>query len=199
MRASPVLAAQARRLNRQAGAPAIPSLFFLTDPERTPDPVAVGKHLPRGAAIVFRHFGAADRERVAHRLAALCRVRGLLLLIAADPALALKVGAAGVHWPERLAPPIRTPGFALVTAAAHGPAALSRAAAMQADAAILGPVFATRSAAGNAPLGLFHSSQMARAARLPVIALGGVNVSTARLLSGRGFVGLAAVDGFADA
>jgi thiamine monophosphate synthase len=38
---------------------------------------------------------------------------------------------------------------------------------------------------------------MARMARLPVIALGGVNAETARRLTGRGFAGLAAVDALA--
>ena len=49
---------------------------------------------------------------------------------------------------------------------------------------------------GNPPLGLFHASQMARSARLPVVALGGVDARSARCLSGRGFAGIAAVDAF---
>lgn len=69
-----------------------------------------------------------------------------------------------------------------------------RAAALGMDACVLGPVFATRSASGNAPLGLFRASQLARAARMPVIALGGVDADKARRLAGRGFAGIAAVD-----
>ena len=34
-----VLAALARRLNREAGNPPIPALYFFTDPVRTPDPM----------------------------------------------------------------------------------------------------------------------------------------------------------------
>ena len=71
------LAAQARRLNLDAGAPAIPSLYFFTDPVRTPDPLASAARLPRGSAIVYRHFGAPDRARTARKLARLCRARGL--------------------------------------------------------------------------------------------------------------------------
>ena len=188
------LAAQAQRLNRDAGAPAIPALFFFTDPKRTPDPCAIAQRLPRGAAIVYRHFGAADRAQTARKLAALAASRGLVLLIAADPELAQRVGAGGVHWPERFAP-VRGPGF--MTVSAHGAEGISRAAAAGADACVLAPVFATRSASGNAPLGLFHASQLARAATTPVVALGGVNANTARRLSGRGFAGVAAVDAFA--
>ncbi len=188
-----VLAGLARRLNHEAGAPAIPALYFFTDPKRTPDPFAAAALLPAGTALVYRHFGAPERARIARGLAALCRARGLVLLIAADPALARRVGAAGVHWPERLLP-TRRRGMGLVTAAAHSPAALTRAARFGADACVLGPVFATASAPANAPIGLFRASQWARGAGMPVIALGGVSAGNAARLAGRGFAGLAAVE-----
>jgi thiamine-phosphate pyrophosphorylase len=127
-------------------------------------------------------------------LARVCRQRGLVLLIAADPKLARMVGADGVHWPEARLPEQRDARAWLVTAAAHSAPAVARAAAFGADACILGPVLPTRSSSGRRSLGLFHASQIARAARLPTIALGGVNARTARLLAGRGFVGCAAVE-----
>jgi thiamine-phosphate pyrophosphorylase len=197
MRSRDALAVQARRLNHEAGAPGIPALFFFTDPHRTPDPIVAAKRLPRGTAVVFRHFGAPDRARTARRLAAACRSRGLVLLIAADPELARRVGADGVHWPEGLIPHRRDTAFRLVTAAAHSAPALTKARVATFDAAILAPVFPTRSPSGNPPLGLFHASQLARGAGLPVIAMGGVNADTARRLAGRGFAGVAAVEALA--
>lgn len=188
------LAASARRLNLEAGAPAIPALFFFTDPRRTRDPVAVARRLPRGTAIVYRHFGAPERAHVARQLVSIARGRGLIVLIAADPELAQRCGAHGVHWPQALAPSRR--GAGLVTVAAHDAGALSRAQALGADAAVLAPVFETRSRSGNEPLGLFRASQLARSVQLPVIALGGINASNATRLSGRGFAGCAAVDAF---
>ncbi|HYD89553.1 MAG TPA: thiamine phosphate synthase [Vitreimonas sp.] len=188
------LAAQAQRLNRDAGGPAIPALFFFTDPKRTPDPCAIARRLPRATAIVYRHFGAAERAQTAGKLASIARARGLLLLIAADPELAQRVGADGVHWPERLT---AARVGRLMTVSAHGAEGLARAEAAGADACVLAPIFPTRSASGRPPLGLFRASQLARAARTPVIALGGVNADTARRLGGRGFAGLAAVDAFA--
>ncbi len=189
-----VLAALGRRLNREAGAPALPSLFLFSDPERMPGLVAAARRLPPGSAVIYRHFGAPGRQHTAHALAALCRRRRLILLIAADPELAARVGADGVHWPEGRLPTARaTPG--LVTTAAHSASALARAYSMGADAAILSPVFAARS--GRAPLGLFRAGQLARTAPLPVIALGGVNQDNARLLAGRGFSGIAAVGALA--
>lgn len=187
----------AARLNREAGHPAIPSLYFFTDPVRTPDPVAIARRLPAGAAVVYRHFGAVERHWTARRLARLCRTRGLILLIGADPELARRVGAAGVHWPERLLPEARGGEFALVTAAAHTTEAVAAANRVGVDACILGPIFETSSVSGNAPLGLARAERIARAAGLPIIALGGIGAANVRALFGRGFAGLAAVDALA--
>ncbi|MGD9982481.1 MAG: thiamine phosphate synthase [Hyphomonadaceae bacterium] len=198
MRSHRVLASLAARLNRDAGAPAIPSLFFFTDPERTPDPVAAAQRLPRGTVVVYRHFGAPERVGVARRLSETCRSRGLVLVIGADVELARRCHAAGVHWPERLMPIQRGGEFRLVTAAAHGAAAVAAAARARLDACVLSPVFPTRSAAERQPLGLFRASQIARASPIPVIALGGVRDARARQLVGRGFAGLAAVEALVD-
>src|SRR5262245_65269169 len=131
------LAALAARLNRAAGAPAVPALYVFTDPERTPDPVGVARRLPRGTAVVYRHFGASERTGTARALAAIARARGLVLLIAGDPELAARVGAEGVHWPQRMIPDGR--GAGLVTVAAHDAAGLAQAAALGADAVGVGP------------------------------------------------------------
>jgi len=188
------LASLAARLNREAGAPPAPALYFFSDPERTPDPVAAAQRLPRGTAVVYRHFGAADRARAARQLVRVSRARGLVLLIAGDPDLARRVGADGVHWPEALLPAQRDGEAWIVTAAAHSADAVQRASAFGADACVLAPVFPSHSRSGNEALGLFRATGIARAAAIPVIALGGVNARTARLLAGRGFAGFAAVD-----
>ncbi|HEV7384864.1 MAG TPA: thiamine monophosphate synthase, partial [Phenylobacterium sp.] len=65
---------------RKRGLPqALPTLLFFTDPERTPDPEAIARRLPRGAAIVYRAFGAADAAERGARLASVARRRGLTL------------------------------------------------------------------------------------------------------------------------
>ncbi|MEZ5959590.1 MAG: thiamine phosphate synthase [Hyphomonadaceae bacterium] len=199
MRSVHGLAATAARLNRDAGAPAIPSLFFFTDPERTPDPISVAQRLPRGTAVVYRHFGAEDRIKIARKLAAVCRSRRLVLLIGGDDELAHACGADGVHWPERLMPSERGADFQLVTAAAHGARSAAKASAAGFDACVLSPIFETRSAAARETLGLFSASQIARASAIPVIALGGVNARNVTRLSGRGFAGVAAIDALMDA
>lgn len=196
MRSVHGLAAIAARLNRDAGASAIPSLYFFTDPARTPDPVAVARRLPRGTAVVYRHFGAEDRVQVARQLATLCRSRALVLLIGADTELAQTCGADGVHWPERLMPGERGGAFRIVTAAAHDAKAVARASAAGFDACVLSPIFPSASASAQTELGLFRASQIVRASAIPVIALGGVTERNAARLSGRGFAGVAAVEAF---
>jgi thiamine-phosphate pyrophosphorylase len=173
----------------------LPRQWFFTDPARTPDPVAVARTLPRGTAVVYRHFGAADRASVA---AALRRVRGLVLLIGADPALADLIGADGVHLPERLAKEAarlkRRRPYWLVSVAAHSARALRMAAG--ADAAVLSPIFLSRSPSAGAPIGLIRAARLARTAPVPVIGLGGVTPLRARALLRRGFAGAAGIDWF---
>ncbi|MDX2233589.1 MAG: thiamine phosphate synthase [Hyphomonadaceae bacterium] len=181
-----------------ARSPPLPALWLFTDPVRTPDPLALLDRLPRGSAVVYRHFGAADRATTAARLAAACRRRGLVLLIGADPALALRAGADGVHLPERMGRDAgrlkrRRPGW-IVTAAAHGGGAVHRARG--ADAAILSPVFASRSPSAGPPLGVHRAVRLMRRARTPVVALGGVSLRRARALKRLGFAGSAGVDVF---
>lgn len=192
MRAAAVLGRQRRARKPPA------RLFFLTDPERTPDPEAIAERLPRGAAIVYRAFGAPDAEPVARRLRAIARRRGLLLLIGADERLAARVGAHGLHLPERLAaqaPAIRArrPGW-VVTAAAHSEVALRRAARARVDAAIVSSLFTSRSGSAGRALGPARFAQLVRTSHLPVIALGGVKASNARRALATGAAGLAAVE-----
>lgn len=177
-----------------------PRLLVFTDPQRTPEPEAVARALPRGAALVYRSFGARDAEAVAARLVAQAHARGALVLIGADPALAARVGADGVHLPERLASRARAVRSRnrrwIVTAAAHSPAAVRRAKAAGADAVVVSAVFPSRSPSAGPPMGALKLAGVVRGAGLPVYALGGVNDRTAGRLRGVGVAGLAAVEGF---
>ena len=175
----------------------LPALLFFTDPERTPDAEAIAETLPRGAAVVFRAFGAADAVEQGRRLKAIARRRGLVLLVGADAKLAAAIGADGVHLPERLAHrarSVRRPGWT-VTAAAHSLRAARAAQAAGADAAVVSAVFPSRSPSAGPPIGPIRLARLARDAGLPVYALGGVDNKKARRLLDAGLVGLAAVDG----
>ncbi len=173
----------------------LPALFYLTDPERTPDPAATAKHLPRGCGIIYRHFGAPERKRTARTLSEITNTHGLYLLIAADPELAESVSAHGVHWPEaRLSQAREWQGkFALNTASAHSAPAITQAAQAGMDAALVSAVFASDSASAGPALGVAAFRELVRAADLPVYGLGGINADTAGEIAD--YAGLAAIDG----
>jgi thiamine-phosphate pyrophosphorylase len=176
----------------------LPRLWLVTDPARLPDPLAAAARLPRGSGIIYRAFGSADALGAAKALQDLTRRRGLTLLIGADEALAAAARADGVHLPERLTARARLirarhPRW-IVTSAAHSGHALRRAKTAGCDAALLSPVFPSRSASAGRPLGLVRFAGLARSSAMPVIALGGVTNETAPGLVRAGAYGLAAVE-----
>jgi thiamine-phosphate pyrophosphorylase len=155
--------------------------------------------LPRGSAVIYRAFGSGDAETSGRQLRQLARARGLVFLVGADPRLASRLKADGVHLPERLmrlAPRLRQaqPNW-LITTAAHTPRAVAAAARLGLDAALVSSVFASDSPSAGAPLGPLRFARLARAARLPVVALGGIEVRKARRLANSGAAGLAAIAG----
>jgi thiamine-phosphate pyrophosphorylase len=174
----------------------------VTDTARMADPAAVAARLPRGAALVFRHYEHPDRPALGHRLAAVCRRRGVTLLVAGDWRLAARLKADGLHLPEGMArhdvlsPALlwrrRTGG--LLTMATHGPQALTIARRLQVDAALLSPVFPTASHPGAPTLGPWRTSLWARAAQVRVLALGGMTqhrLKRLRFIAGWAGTGLA--------
>jgi thiamine-phosphate pyrophosphorylase len=196
------LSAAAARLGRCARREKrLPGLLFFTDPERVPDPEGVAERLPKGSAIVFRAFGAADAEHRARRLGQIAKRRGLVLLVGADAELAVRIGADGVHLPERLAaraPRLRArhPRW-IVTIAAHGLLAARKAADLGADAVVVSPIFASNSPSAAKPMGPLRLATIVRSLETPVYALGGVRACTARRLPG-GVAGIAAVEALLD-
>jgi len=174
----------------------LPPAFFLTDPERTPHPEQVVGGLPAGWGVIYRHFGAENREAVARQLLKLCRKRKLLLLIGADAELAVKIGADGVHWPGRMAGAARRwrGRFKIQTMSGHFGDNPGQFRTLPVNAVLYSAVFASRSASAGTALGAQRFRRIARSLPCPAYALGGVNADNG--LSIAGFGGLAAIDGW---
>ncbi len=175
---------------------ALPPLLFFTDPERTPRPWETAARLPVGSGVVFRHFGRSDAHDTALRLREATACREGLLLIGLDAELAERVGADGVHLPERAldqagALSVAQPNWCL-TGAVHGLAALEHVTNL--DAVLISPVFqAGGASATKPPLGLKGLRALITASSRPVYALGGIEGSNARSLIGSGACGLAGI------
>jgi thiamine-phosphate pyrophosphorylase len=120
-----------------------------------------------------------------------------VLLAGADAGLAARIGADGVHLPERSAGRAadlrRARPDWIVTAAAHGRSAIVRARRAGADAVFVSPVFDSASPSAGRPLGPLRFATLVRGAGLPVYALGGIDARTARQIARSGAAGFAAV------
>lgn len=199
MNQAATLAEVARALN--AAHPAggrLPALVFVTDDARVADPVAALAQLPKGCAILFRHYDHPGRAELAARVVDAAHDQGRIAFVAGDMALARSVGADGLHLPSHLLTTQadwRRHWSGLITAAAHSADELQRAEQAGCDAALLSPVFATASHPHTEHLGNERFKALVQSTRLPVYALGGITSKTAPELLGSGAVGLAAVSG----
>ncbi len=196
------LARLAARLNeggRKRGGRALPPLILMTDDARLPDPLAAARLLPKGSAIILRHRDAAVREILAQALKAIARRRGLVLLIAGDGMLAARIRADGLHLPEARMKELAhwraaRPSW-LITVAVHSERALLRAGLAHADAALLAPVFASRSHPDRPGIGPLRTRSIALRARVPIYAMGGIGAANAARLGGARLAGIAAIEG----
>ncbi len=190
----------AQTLGRLAGRrKGLPPLLLFTDPQRTPDPQRLVAGLPQGAGVVFRPFGAPNRLETGRALADRARTAGVVFIVGADRGLAVALRADGVHLPERaagrcgLVKALRR--RFLVTAAAHSWPAVLRAQRAGVDAVVVSPVFPSASPSAGRPMGALRFAAMAKRARAPLYALGGVNAETVTRLRWSGAAGIAAIGG----
>ncbi len=172
----------------------------MSDPERTPNLAAIAKTLHHGSTLIYRHFGASNKTEIATHLRQITLSRNIQFLIGKDVRLAEDVGADGVHLPEEDLEATakihnKHPNW-LLSGAAHSRGALKMCSKLGLDAAIVSPVFASKSASASKPMGVAEFSKLAIEVNIPVFALGGINADNANLLLGTGAAGMAGVSGF---
>ncbi|MEM9053690.1 MAG: thiamine phosphate synthase [Pseudomonadota bacterium] len=175
--------------------PYLPPFLYLADPDRAPLPRQQIMALPDDCGVLFRHFGKTEEIDFIHNIAPVLKDEGRVFLIAADPELALEIGADGVHWPEKRLPEAHNwrGKFNIQTASAHSQRALIDAAQSGMDAALLSPVFPSKSPSAGQPLGVSRFRRMVAQADLPVYALGGLNPNNIGQVSD--IAGMAAIEG----
>ncbi len=172
--------------------PAAPRIWLVTDARNDAALARAITRLPKGSGVIFRHYHLAEAERRARfaAMAQTARARRLPTVLAGDARRARAWGAAGAYGaPHALGP--RTGGLRI--AAAHSLRELAAAHRAGADAVLLSPVFATRSHPGAPVLGPVRLLLLAKHARAPVVALGGMTARRARRLPVHGW---AAIDAF---
>ena len=170
----------------------LPRLWLISDARNDAGLERALARLPRGSGFIYRHYHLPDPDRF-RRFRALRRVaraRGHMVILADSALTAREWGADGIYGSPRSLCPRRAGLLHLATA--HDLAELGLAARLGADAALLSPLFPTRSHPGGAVLGAVRFRLLARQAALPVIALGGMSAKRARAL---GWPRWAAIDG----
>ena len=169
----------------------LPALWLLSDERNDAMLERALAHLPRGNALVFRHYHLDDKARRQRfdALAAAARAGDHLVILSGPAELAQEWGVDGIYGPpEKLG---KLPGL-LRLATAHDAREIVLANRAGADGLFLSPVFPTRSHPGDECLGPEKFRELAVQAEMPVIALGGMTAERARELDWRRW---AAIDG----
>jgi 8-oxo-dGTP diphosphatase len=137
-----------------------------------------------------------DRARFAHAVVSLAHRHGARVLVNGDEATARAAGADGVHWTAAVLGRVqKRPPDLLCGASCHSVAELERAAALECDFAVLGPVRDTPTHVAGAALGWDGFSRLARGAPIPVFAIGGLRPAELDESRRRGAHGLAMIRG----
>lgn len=153
----------------------------------------------RWAMVRDKDAGHAALAALAGRAVAAARPYDATVLVSGDAAAAVEAGADGVHLPRDgdVAAARRIVGpAALVGVSAHSEAEAAAARDAGADYVTLSPVFLTESKPGYGPaLGTASLGRIARAAGIPVLALGGVGPANAAECLAAGAAGIAVMGG----
>ncbi len=143
-----------------------------------------------------KELGGRETLELLRALVPLCRAAGTLLFANDRPDLAVLAGADGVHVGQsdlsvadvrRFAPSLA------VGVSTHDPEELERALGERPDYVAFGPVFATNTKANPEPVvgldGLVRASERARAAGIPLVAIGGIDRERAPSIGKLGILG----------
>jgi thiamine-phosphate pyrophosphorylase len=151
---------------------------------------------PQWLQLRAKHLSARETLELLRPLKALCAGRGTALFANDRPDLALLAGCEGVHVGQddlsvenvrSVAPTLR------VGVSTHDLSQLREALEQRPDYVAFGPIFATRSKQRPDPVvgldGLARAVSLARAARVPMVAIGGITQSNAVGIAAMGICG----------
>jgi len=151
-----------------------PKLWLMTDPRIDDQPLKTIRNMPRGSAMIFRHYhlDTAEREMLFIKVRRAARRRGHLVLVAGSHSLARKWKADGVHNNiDRLS---KLNGL-IKSAAVHSVKEALSARARNATFILISPVFPTASHVGGKTLGLTEFRSIAEVSQNHAVALGGID------------------------
>jgi len=148
----------------------LPRLWLMTDERQGERLWEALERLPKGAGVVFRHYGLApgERKKLFDRVRRVAKRRRLLLFAGGKG-----LRGDGVHGGRH---------GVFRSASAHDLRELKTAERSGAKLVFLSPAFPTRSHPGARALGPVRFGLIAARAKVPIIALGGMDAQKARRL-----------------
>jgi len=195
----------ATKLNRESRFDDMPRLIFITDNKAQPHPEDVITRLPSGSMVILRDYDDDNRVNLGKALCYICKVRNIKFFVAGDLTLALLLEADGLHLPEYMVSEAETikaeyPSL-LLTTAAHDEKGVMEADKLNLFAVLLSPIFPTESHPETyedeeKTIGVHKLNTISKAHRIPIYALGGINIKTAVKLLNTKIAGFAGIRGF---
>jgi 8-oxo-dGTP diphosphatase len=181
---------------------ALPALYAISNAAQAGVDAFLGHleaGLQRGLKLVQvreKSLADADLVRFASKVRLLASAHGAKVLVNADPGLAARAGADGVHLTAaRLMDARSRPDCELVGASCHDERELAHAARLGLDFAVLGPLADTASHPGAKTLGWKRFGELVADYPLPVYAVGGLGLGDMHEAWSAGAHGIAAIRG----
>ena len=172
----------------------------MSDTARTGDVAEAVAGLPKGCALIYRHFGEARRAIIARALRqATIENQQQLLIGGGDVELAMAVKADGVHFKRdaALSGPhkLRAENKQIIITMAGLKTGKYRASLSCLDGLFISSIFPSQSPSAGEAIGTEALKARCAVLPVPIFALGGITAKTAPQLLGSGASGLAAIDG----
>jgi thiamine-phosphate pyrophosphorylase len=155
-----------------------------------------GRNAAGRATIIQLRAPTATARATSEEAAALVAASPVPVVVSSRCDIALAAGAAGVNLPEsdiRVAAARSLLGDRLIGRSVHSLESALHAESDGADYVIFGPVWASASHPGSAPVGIGALAEVARALRIPVLAIGGVTKERIAECHAAGATGYAAI------
>ena len=179
----------------------LPKVIIIFDDELFNKKKLLKLKIPKKSAFLLRSYQTKKRKKIAKQLLKFCKMKKIKLLIGSDIKLAKDINAHGVHFPEYMIKENKINWIGIknikyrkkwiITTAAHNIRSLKKVEGLDIDAALLSPVFISKSHPNNKCLGLNKFSKIVKKTKLPIYALGGINIKNVKSLIETDIIGYA--------
>ena len=179
----------------------LPKVIIIFDDELFNKKKLLKLKIPKKSAFLLRSYQTKKRKKIAKQLLKFCKMKKIKLLIGSDIKLAEDIKADGIHFPEYMIKKnkinwidiknVKSKKRWIITTSVHSIQSLKKAEGLDIDAVLLSPVFPSKSHPNSKSLGLNKFSKIVKKTKLPIYALGGINIKNVKSLIETDIIGYA--------